>query len=227
MKNPNETINMKKNILRFLMSLLFFIAAGAQAQEWDDEGSCCYEDSFCVDVTNFYAKLLGGANFLQNTQITGNKATYQTGYMIAGSLGYCWRYGLRLEGEYAYRRNEIRKIRFFGQGSSRHGHFQTSSFMANLLWDMPLFSCGCALGNIQPFIGAGIGYDYQQMRSSNSRIVFNQKWNHFSWQLMAGLAYPVFCNTEITLEYKFHQGGCRFYNHTVGVGLEYKFGFFR
>ena len=134
---------------------------------------------------------------------------------------------MRLEAEYAFRRNDIRKIHFFAEGFSKHGHFQASSYMANLLWDLPLSSWECAFWNIQPFIGAGIGYDFQQMHSSNSRIVFNQKWNHFSWQLMAGLAYPIFCNTEITLEYKFHQGGCHFYNHSLGVGLVYKFGFLR
>ena len=46
-------------------------------------------------------------------------------------------YGLRLEAEYAFRRNAIRKIHFFAEGSSKHGHFQTSSYMANLLWDLP------------------------------------------------------------------------------------------
>ena len=83
-------------------------------------------------------RFLGGANFLQSTAIDGNKSYYQTGYIIAGSLGYCWRDGLRLEAEYAFRRNAIRKIDFFGEGSSNHGHFQTSSYMANLLWDVPL-----------------------------------------------------------------------------------------
>ena len=84
---------MKKNILLLLMSLLFFMAADAQAQEG------CAEDSCCVDETNFYAKILAGDNFLQNTPIGRNKSTYHTGYIIAGSLGYFWRYGLRLEGE--------------------------------------------------------------------------------------------------------------------------------
>jgi opacity protein-like surface antigen len=201
-------------ILLLLLPLLLFIAADAQPQE------CCAEDSCCVDATNFYAKTLSGANFLQNSV---HRSTYQTGYIIAGSLGYCCPYGLSLEGEYAYRRNDIRKIHFFGEGFSKHGHFQTSSYMANLLWKLPS-SLECALWDFEPFIGAGIGYDFQQMHSSNSRIIFNQKWNHFSWQLMAGLTYPIFCNTEITLEYKFHQGGCHFYNHTIGVGLAYKFG---
>src|ERR1700733_11200482 len=112
MKNNNEIINMKKNILLLLMSLLFFMAAHAQAQERYNEDSSCYEDSCCVDETILYAKILSGANFLQNTTIGKNKSTYQTGYIIAGSLGYCWRYGLRLEAEYAFRRNTIRKIHF-------------------------------------------------------------------------------------------------------------------
>lgn len=218
---------MKKNILLLFMSLLFFMAAYAQAQEWLAEGPCSFEDSCCVHETNFYAKILSGANFLQNTSSNGNKSTYKTGYIIAGSLGYCWRYGLFLEAEYAFRRNNIRKIHFFVDGFSKHGHFQTSSYMVNLLWDLPLSSWKCGFGNIQPFIGAGIGYDSQQMHSSNSRIIFSQKWSHFSWQMMAGLASPIFCNTEMTLEYKFHQGGCQFYNHSVGVGLVYKFGYLR
>lgn len=213
---------MKKNILLPLMSLLCFMTADAQAQEQ------CVEESHCDDGMNFYAKIFGGANFLQSTTIDGNKATYQTGYIFAGSLGYSWNdYGLRLEFEYAFRRNAISKIHFVTQGFSKHGHFQTSSYMANLLWYLPLCSWGCAFWDIQPFIGAGIGDDFQKMHSSNSLIVFNQKWNHFSWQAMAGLAYPIFHNTEIAVEYKFHQGGSHFYNHSFGVGLVYKFGFIR
>lgn len=212
---------MKKNVLFLLMSLLFFIAA--EAQEWCTEDFYCYEDSCCVDETRFYAKILAGENFLQDTAINGNKSTYQTGYIIAGSLGYYWCYGLRVEGEYAYRKNDIKKIHFCGEDFSTHGHFQTSSYMANLLWDLPLSSWGCVFYDFQPFIGFGVGCDFQQMHASNSRIIFNQKWNHFSWQLMAGFSYPIFCNTELTLEYKFHQGGCHFYNHSIGVGLSYTF----
>lgn len=242
---------MKKNILLLLIPLLFFMTVGAQAQEWwsqdsccdednyyyedsccyEDncyyEDSCCYEDNCCVDETGFYAKVLAGANFLHNTTTNGNKSSYETGYIVSGSLGYCWCYGLRVEGEYTYRRNSIKKIHLFGEGSSKRGHVQTSSYMANLLWDLPLSSWGCTCWNIQPFIGAGIGYDFQQIHSSTSRVIFNQKWNQFSWQLMAGLVYPIFCNTELSLEYKFHQGPSHFYNQSVGIGLTYKFGFLR
>lgn len=212
---------MKKIILFFLMTLLFFMAEDAQSQEE------CAEDFCRVDETDFYAKISSGVNFLQNTKIDGNKTSYQPGYIIAGTFGYSWCYGLCLEFEYAFRRNAIRKIHFFSDDSSKRGHVQVSSYMANLLWDLPLSYWGCGFWNIRPFIGAGVGYDFQRMHSSNSRIIFDQKWNQVSWQVMAGLSYPIFCNTEVTLEYKFHRGNSHFYNQSLGVGLAYKFDFFR
>lgn len=217
---------MKKNILLFLVPLFLLMVAGGHAQDGGLEDNC-QKISCCGQQTNFYARILGGFNFLQNTSINHNKSSYNTGYVISGSLGYSWRYGLRLEAEYAYRRNCINHIHFFNQGFSNHGYSQASSYMANLLLDLPISFCKGALRNINPYIGAGIGYDFQRMHSSNSRVIFNQKWNKFAWQLMAGLTYPFFCNTELSLEYKFHQGGCHFYNHSLGLGLIYKFGFCR
>ena len=149
MKHNKEIIKMKKNILLLLMTFLFFMTAHAQAQE------SCDERLFCADQTNFYAKFFSGVNFLQNSRTDGNKSTFKAGYIIAGSLGYWWSCGLRLEAEYAFRRNSIKKIDFYIEGFSNNGHFQTSSYMANLLWDLPLSSWGCAFRNIQPFIGAG------------------------------------------------------------------------
>lgn len=219
MNNHNEIFNMKKNIPLLLTSLLFFTAADVQAQEEQTENCCDYS-------MNFYAKFFSGPNFLQNTKISGNKTSYQTGYIVSGMLGYSWcNYGMRLEAEYAYRRNAISKIHFISGSSSRHGHFQNSSFMGNLFWDLPLCKWGCSFWKIQPFVGAGMGFDYQDMHASNSLIVFNDKWNKFSWQAMAGFAFPLFRNAEITVEYKFHQGGGHFYNHAIGVALVYKFGF--
>jgi opacity protein-like surface antigen len=132
-----------------------------------------------------------------------------------------------VEGEYAYRRNAISQIDFYGQGSSKSGRFTTSSCMANLLWDLPLCSWGCKFHNIRPFVGSGIGCDFQKMSAESSRIDFRQTWTHFSWQMMTGLVFPIFRNTELTLEYKFHQGGSHFYNQSVGIGLVYKFGFLK
>lgn len=169
--------------------------------------------------SNFYAEFQGGVNFVQNTNRDGNRASYDTGYILDGFVGYQWQYGLALEFEYAYRRNDLRRIDFVQEGFSTQGHFQNTSLMGNLVWT------GCPIWNILPSVGAGLGYDYQKMHAINTRVLFNQKWNHFSWQLMAGLSYPIFCNAEVTLDYTFHSGGHHFYNHSVGLGLLYNFGF--
>lgn len=204
---------MKKKILLLLMTLPFFMKCEAEVQRG------CNMDGKC-----FYAKGFSGPNFVQDTTIDGNDTSYQTGYVVAGSLGYFFSYGLHVEEEYAYRRNGIQNISFEGQGSSQDGYFQTSSCMTNLFWDLPLCSWGYSFRNVKPFIGSGIGCDFQKMHASNSRIIFDQKWTHFSWQLMTGLVFPVFRKAEITLEYKFHQGGSHFYNQAIGIGLAYKFG---
>lgn len=205
---------MKKNTLLLLIPFLFFTTAQTHSQEW------CDEQLFFVNQTNLYTKFFGGVNLLQHSRTDGNRSTFKAGYIIAGSLGYYLSCDLRLEAEYAFRRNAIKRIDFFVEDFSTRGHFQSSSFMANLLWDLPVSFCGCA----HPFIGIGLGYDFQQMHSSNSRIIFNQKWNSLSWQVMTGLIYPIFCNADMTLEYKFHQGGRHFYSHSIGIGLWYRFG---
>lgn len=166
---------------------------------------------------SFYAKIWSGAHWLQNTSLDHNRASYKTGFLVSGSLGYRFCSDFRVEAEYAYRRNAISKIDFFAEGDSRSGHFKTSSYMANLFWDLPY----CEFFN--PFVGAGIGYDSQKMHASNDRVIFDQKWHHFSWQVMTGLSYPLLCNTDLVVEYQYHQGGCHFKNHAIGLGLVYSF----
>lgn len=210
----NNTITQrKKNIPLLLLTLLFFSTTAIEA-----------DDNCSLDKKCFYTKFFAGANFLQNSTVDDNKCSYQAGYILAGSVGYFFYYGMHVEAEYAYRRNAISNITFFGHGSSDDGHFQTSSCMANLFWDLPLCSWGCRFWNIRPFVGTGVGCDFQKMQALSSRIDFNQSWTHFSWQLMTGLVFPIFRNLELTLEYKFHQGGSHFFNQSAGVGLVYKFG---
>jgi hypothetical protein len=80
---------MKKIFLPLFVSLLFTIATDAKEQVKPIQDNCC------ADMKNVYVKIFGAANFLESTSISGNNATYDPGYMFAGSLGYCWRYGLQ------------------------------------------------------------------------------------------------------------------------------------
>jgi opacity protein-like surface antigen len=203
--------------IALLVTLSFFCFSTARAEFCND--------SFC-DGNKIYAKVFGGANFLQTKKRDWIKTDYNTGYIVSGSIGYYWRYGFHLEAEYAYRRNCLRRGHFFDRSFKLSGHFQSSSYMANLIWDLPIsrLSC-CRCWKIYPIVGGGVGYDFQQIRSENRKIVVRRNSKRFAWQIIAGLGYPIFCNTDLSLEYRFHKGGFKhIYSHSVGVGLTYSFG---
>lgn len=209
---------MKKAILLIVIPLLLFASEETKAET---ECECCSIET-CVDP--FYVEVAAGGNFLQVQRSHGLKVISQPGYIIAGSLGYRWNYGLRLEFEYAFRRNPTKKIHVFGRSNEINGHFQSSSYMANLLWDLPISSWGCDFWQIRPFVGGGIGCDHQQITKQDTTLTFSQNNKGFSWQLIAGLGYPIFCHSDISLEYKFHKGGFSIYNHSILLGLTYNFG---
>lgn len=218
----NPEYDMKKVLLIVIAAITLFTNLDLQAQSFNDYiyNQC---DANCPQ--DLYLKAFGGANFLQTDSRDDVKTTYDVGYIVSGGVGYCWNYGLRFEAEYAYRRNSLDRIKFFGRSFSIHGHFQSSSYMANLLWDIPLRDCGCNLWKFKPFIGAGIGYDFQQVHGKNSCMTYIVTKKGFAWQVIAGLAYPILRNADFSLEYKFHQGSLSsFYSHSLGVGLRYNFG---
>lgn len=211
---------MKKIVVPLMAMLSLCIVPHAQANdyEWNDDQLCCKE------ANNFYAKIFSGPNFLQTRTDGGIKTHYKTGYIVGGSLGYLFCNGMRVEAEYAFRRNSINKVHFFRRDFGMPGHFQSSSYMANLLWEPPLSNWGFECWNFHPYIGGGIGYDFQQIHGRHQGLVFNERNGDFAWQLIAGVGFPIFCNADFSLDYKFHQGGFKeIYSHSLEVGLAYRF----
>lgn len=121
-----------------------------------------------------YAGVFGGANWLEISNSRA-KANFDVGYIVGGSIGYRWCGGLRLEGEIAYRNNQIksahlkrhhrecdRECKAHDSSSSKNdnrlkGHFHTVSYMANVLYDYP-FECS----PWKVYVGGGIGYATQK-----------------------------------------------------------------
>lgn len=216
---------MRKIVTYLLTSLCFLFSATSEAKI----GNAFCEDfgmTPCCDdqQNNYYAEIFGGANFIQSNRRSHVKSSFKTGYTIAASIGYKWCYGIRWEAEYAFRRNQVKNIHFFGRSFGSNGHYQSSSYMANLFWDIPLKCWGLDAYGLRPFIGGGIGWDYQILRARRHHTTFRDSKKHFAWQGMAGLTLPLYFHTDLSLEYRYHQGGLTYlHNHTVGVGVKYNF----
>lgn len=211
---------MKKFISLAILSLM--ISTNIYADSWENN-SCCIEETPVVLENNLYVNGFVGANFLQSKYIKSKNL--RMGYVLSASLGYRLCYGFRVEAEYAFRRNSIKQQRDYRSYTGvKHVYFQTSSYMVNALWDVPLAQY-CF--NAQPFIGGGIGYDTAGTQHSyrGSKYISTTTRGQFAWQFMTGLSYPIFHNTSMMVAYKLHKGKVNdIYNHSIGLGLTYNFG---
>lgn len=210
----------------------------------------------------FYVEAFGGANWIQTNKNANkhrgssdesfdgstsgrkqkkHKLEFDTGYIVGGAIGYRLCNGLRFEGEVSYRRNQLKKFKdnkdqhYACQDHKSRGHFQSISYMANLLYDFDLSAWDCCCWNpcyeIVPYLGVGIGYDNQKFKRSqdehfdvSGRRHKNDDKNGFAWQVIVGLGYEIDCNADVALEYRFHQGREeRLYNHSLDLAAKYHF----
>lgn len=238
---------MKKKFTLLMASMMLLGASTAQA--WTDAG-CCYEDICCEDQTGFYVGTFAGANFISSSNShhhnSGyhNRRNFNTGYVVDASVGYRWCHDIRMEFEYAYRSNQG-KHRWHesnnrsGSYCSKHKNFVQNAYMFNGFYDIG----GCQDWCIKPFVGAGIGYantrnahhhngsSHHENGSVGGNGSGRSHHHHrnncnggFAWQLIAGLAYPICDEIDLSLEYRFFKARERkLYNNDVGVGLKYYF----
>ncbi len=222
---------MKKKFTLLMASMMLLGASTAQA--WTDAG-CCYEDICCEDQTGFYVGTFAGANFISSSHSHGgsayhNKRHFNTGYVVDASVGYRWCHDIRMEFEYAYRSNQGRH-RWYSAGNtsgsycSKHKNFVQNAYMFNGFYDIG----GCQDWCVKPFVGAGVGYantrNGRHHNSSDSSSRHHHCNGGFAWQIIAGLAYPICDEIDLSLEYRFFKARERkLYNNDVGVGLKYYF----
>jgi OOP family OmpA-OmpF porin len=175
-----------------------------------------------------YIGLGAGVNWLDRTTVqplpgpwfpgeTHHRFTFNTGWAVHGTLGYRFMDNWRAEIELAHRNNKIKSISNLPAGS--YGKVKSFSQMINLHYDMPLgerleFSLGAGIG--------GIRYD----TPIQDRYVFG-------YQGIAGLAYNISQQTQLTTEYRYMSSNKvrlsdgvdtirpKFNNHTITVGLRF------
>lgn len=151
--------------------------------------------------------------------------------MLAG--GYAWGNGLRTELEMSYRDNSVDSINTPG-ATGGDGSVNALAFMANALYE---FDFGIGL---KPYLGAGIGIARVEAESwANSATgITDDGDTSWAWQGIAGAAYGVSDNVDLTLDYRYFNapdiqlaaspavGGYEpeYESHTIMVGLRYTFG---
>lgn len=190
---------MKKIILAITAAIAFITPAAMQAE-------------------GFYAGAIGGLNFIQD-DVKHLDLDYDAGYQVGIVGGYAWCNGIRTEAEISYRRNKLDHIKYRteeGRYKSHHlcAHTRSFAYMANVLYDIS------TPWEITPFIGAGIGYADEHTRFSFNDLHVKGSKHGFAYQAIAGAAYPICDNVDLSLEYRFFKGQEDLYNHSLALGLK-------
>lgn len=193
-----------------------------------------------------YIGLQGAATFQREADNSGSDlhitSKYNSGYNVAGVLG--WNYGQnwRAEAEIGYRRNGLDKLVVDkatgtglagGQTYAAHGHLGTTDVMGNLWYD---FNMG---DGWKPYVGGGIGWAHINANnvSTNGVPLVDDTSNVFAYQLGAGIGYALTPRTTVSVDYRYFatkdptftdtatgtQFNSQYRTNNVGLSLRYRF----
>ena len=181
-----------------LAATLLSLPMAAQAQtSWGDPR-----------VRGVYVGAGLGTNYLQSSSDQGVEASFEWGWAGVLSVGYGFGNGLRAELEGSYRTNDVDNIKVNGINAPRAGGTVSSyGLMVNALYDFNL-------GGVMPYLGAGIGYVWQDVDSLGFRASSNNASGSvdvggtegaFAYQAIVGVALPIQSvpGLALTAEYRF------------------------
>ncbi|TAL04580.1 MAG: OmpA family protein [Rhodospirillaceae bacterium] len=158
---------------------------------------------------------------------------FKDGWGVVGSAGYKWEQGFRTELELSHRDNKAKDLN--ANNTPVTGSQQDTSVMANVLLDIPTGS------RLTPYLGAGIGVswvNFDQVHSAASPI-YDGTSGKFAWQYIAGVAYTIAPNWELTGEFRYKGSNGHAYPGSVAgnqvthyndrardilIGVRYSFG---
>ena len=184
----------------------------------------------------FYIGGHGGANFLQDSDFSGDSgndgtASFDAGYVVGGFAGY--RFGLTealsvdVEGEFSYRNNDIDKISVSGFPNS-DGESQSFAWMANGWLNWQIGDSGFI-----PYVGGGFGGVHVDVNNANVGGVRLEGESDFmiGGQVGGGLGYLIGEHVEVSLDYRFlitedaslNSVDVEYQSHSVMLGLRYLF----
>jgi opacity protein-like surface antigen len=162
----------------------------------------------------------------------GTEVEFEPGFSVAGSVGYGFDFGVRVEGEVNYAENDIDQFEILGFSVDGDGDVSVIGFMANAWYDLDTG------GPWTPYAGGGVG---AAIISVNDAAILgiplaDDDDTVFAWQLGGGVGYEITPAWILSLDYRFFAtadpdftsvGGVPFSSeydsHRVSVGVRYTF----
>jgi opacity protein-like surface antigen len=171
----------------------------------------------------FYGSLLVGGSFLQKSSNvddvpapipTDVDLKYKDGPMFGGALGYAFPFGLRLEGEVSYRRNDFKRIDINldgglglslgtpplnGTSFKADGKETSLSFLANAWYDIKTGT------RFTPYVGGGIGVTHLRMEDlaiGGFTLADDSEYTG-AWQVGGGVAVELTPSVSLSLDYRY------------------------
>jgi len=178
----------------------------------------------------FYVGAAGGYNVPFNSDVGSIEADLDSDWAGLGALGYAFASGLRLEGEFGYRTNDVNSLSGFTGGT---GSIKTSTFMTNLLYDFDRFGWP-----VTPYVGAGLGAARvgANVTATTPSLAISDSDYGFAWQGIVGAAMDLNRYLTLTADYRFvhvpevtlqNSGGTKFdtdyMTNQFMVGIRFKF----
>lgn len=143
-----------------------------------------------AQAQNWYFSGFGAMNYNHDGDANGGgEVEYDLGFGVGGSIGYAMPNGLRLEGEVAYRRNDIDTV----GGIPNGGELGTWAFMGNAVYEFNVQS------SVKPHIGGGLGVvhgtvDYGGVSFDDTEL---------GAQFIAGVDYNVAPDLALIFDYRY------------------------
>ncbi|WP_319525710.1 outer membrane beta-barrel protein [uncultured Desulfosarcina sp.] len=157
--------------------------------------------SIASATEGLYIGIQGGINNMDDTKTKDSEGEMDSGYAISGFVGYDFGY-FRVEGEVAYRENDIDKITILGFDTVSSGDVTAASFILNGYLDVQNRT------PFTPYIGAGIGCNYFEYNGtaiyhSLTTIKYDDSETVLAYQLSAGITWDVTKALALDLSYKY------------------------
>jgi opacity protein-like surface antigen len=183
----------------------------------------------------FYIGGHGGAIIPQDSDISGGgndgTASFDLGYAVGGIVGYRFgvteAFSIDVEGEFAYRNNDIDSISVSGFPDS-DGESQSFAWMLNswLHWEI-------GDSGFIPYVGGGFGGVHIDINNADVGTIALDHESDFviGGQVGGGLGYMIDEHLEISLDYRFlmtddaNMNGVdvEYQSHSAMLGLKYLF----